>query len=381
MILALLVLPVHDAQGSQFSVSIPTRVLAVPAAPAVSTDSYALIAATVSDTATDAVADDKLADEGLSSFYGPYLDKQYASVVRLPLNLLGMPTDLGVERVKIVEGKDLVEELTVVDGEIRFITPADRGKTGAIRMVIEGNTTRRPLEIGLGSPRFLEIADTTELDDDDPDKAPVPLKVHGLGPGNSIGHEGLIFELDRDITLDPEASNAMISAAGDGTLSLRKLWQPLPSGRGFSLSHEVLKTLIAKLPYGDIGAEVVFNGNGKDYNFSRSWSFVMHVPVASAEGQIIDSGTKEVVRELAGRKLAIRGQRSNGTRAVTVIDAEGRFSIDGLSVGSYVAEVLDTRLPEFIQTVFVVRPEDKKVQVTLPYSPRAYKALTEKSSD
>ena len=112
------------------------------------------IASTVSDTATDAVADDKLADEGLSSFYGPYLDKQYASVVRLPLDLLGMPTDLGAERVKIVAGKDLVEELAVVDGEIRFITPADRGKTGTIRMVIEGNTTRRPLEIGLVRPVF-----------------------------------------------------------------------------------------------------------------------------------------------------------------------------------------------------------------------------------
>ncbi|MDO5101789.1 MAG: hypothetical protein Q4D91_02630 [Lautropia sp.] len=328
-------------------------------------------------TATDTVSGN-LADEGLSSFYGRFLDQEYASVVSLALDLLGMPTDLGVERIKIVEGKDLVEDLSVVDGEIRFITPADRGRTETIRMVIEGNTTRRPLEIALGSPRFLAIADTTELDDDDLDKAPVPLKIRGLGPGNSIGHEALVFELDRDIELDPVASNAMMDGGGDSPLFLRKHWQPLPSKRGFSLSHETLKALMKRLPDGDIGAEVVFNGNGKDYNFSRKWSFVMHAPVASMEGQIINAHTKEAMRELAGRKVAIRGQRSNGTRAVTAIDAEGRFSVAGLSTGSYVAELLDTKLPGFIQTVFHVRQNDKKVQVTLPYSTQAYKALSSK---
>ncbi|MDO5055739.1 MAG: carboxypeptidase-like regulatory domain-containing protein [Lautropia sp.] len=299
--------------------------------------------------------------------------------MRLELDLLGMPTDLGVERIKIVEGKDLVEDLTVVDGEIRFITPADRGKTGTIRLVIEGNTTRRPLEIALGSPRFLEIADTSEFNDDDLDRAPIPLKVHGLGPGNRIGHEGLTFEIDREIEIHPVASNAMIAAGGGDPLFLRKLWQPLPSKRGFSLSHDVLKTLIARQDGSDIWAEVVFNGNGKDYDFSRKWSFVMHVPVASIEGQLIDSSTKQAVRELAGRKLAIRGQRSNGTRAVTVIDDEGRFRLDDLSAGTYIAEVLDTQLPGFIQTLFHVRQDDTRVQVSLPYSTRAYKALTRKN--
>lgn len=334
-------------------------------------------ASTGASTPAEESSDD-LADEGLSSFYGRYLDGEYASVVRVKLSLLGMPSDLGVERIKIVEGKHLVEDLMVVDEEIRFTTPADQGKTETIKMVIEGNTTKRPLEIELGSMRFLEIADSTEHADDAPDKEPALLKVHGLGPGNSIGHEGLVFEVNRDVELDALASNALLDADGHGTLSLRKHWQLLPSRRGFSLSHEALKTLIARLPDGDIGAEVVMNGDGKDYEFSRLWRFVMHVPVAGAEGRIIDSNTREVVRELAGRKVAIRGTGSNGTRAVTVVDAEGRFSVNGLSAGSYIAELLDSRLPGFIQTVFHVKRSDTNVQVTLPYSAQAYRALTSK---
>lgn len=321
---------------------------------------------------------DDLADEGLFSFYGRYLDGEYASVVRMKLSLLGMPSDLGVERIKIVEGKHLVEDLMVVDEEIRFTTPADQGKAETIKMVIEGNTTRRPLEIELGSRRFLEIADSTEHADDAPDKESVLLKVHGLGPGNSIGHEGLVFEVNRDVELDALASNALLDADGHGTLSLRKHWQLLPSRRGFSLSHEALKTLIARLPDGDIGAEVVMNGDGKDYEFSRLWRFVMHVPVAGAEGRIIDSNTREVVRELAGRKVAIRGTGPNGTREITVLDAEGRFSVNGLSAGSYIAELLDSRLPGFTQTVFHIKRSDTNVQVTLLYSAQAYRALTSK---
>lgn len=337
-------------------------------------------ASTSPAAATEAASDDALADKGLSSFYGRFLDQEYASVVRLELDLLGMPTNLGVERIKIVEGKDLVEDLTVVDGEIRFITPADRGKTGTIRLVIEGNTTRRPLEIALGSPRFLEIADTSEFNDDVLDRAPIPLKVHGLGPGNRIGHEELTFEIDRDIELHHDASDVtMVGADEDNPLYLQEYWQPLPSGRGFFLSHDVLKTLLARQGGSDIWAEVVFNGRGKDNSFSRKWSFVAHVPVASIEGQLIDSSTKQAVRELAGRKLAIRGQRSNGTRAVTVIDDEGRFRLDDLSAGTYIAEVLDTQLPGFIQTLFHVRQDDTRVQVSLPYSTRAYKALTRKN--
>ncbi|MDO5055742.1 MAG: hypothetical protein Q4E06_00240 [Lautropia sp.] len=131
---------------------------------------------------------------------------------------------------------NLVEDLTVVDGEIRFITPADRGKTETIRLVIEGNTTRRPLEIALGSPRFLEIADTSEFDDDVLDRAPIPLKVHGLGAGNRIGHEGLTFEIDRDIELHHDASDVTMAASGDEPLYLQEYWQPLPSGQGFFLS-------------------------------------------------------------------------------------------------------------------------------------------------
>lgn len=371
MVLALYALMAHGG-GSQTPAPHPPAGASAP--PATTTETPPSPAA-----ATETASDDALADKGLSSFYGRFLDQEYASVVRLELDLLGMPTNLGAERIKIVEGKDLVEDLTVVDGEIRFITPADRGKTETIRLLIEGNTTRRPLEIALGSPRFLEIADTSEFDDDDLDRAPIPLKVHGLGPSNRIGHEGLTFEIDRDIELHHDASDVTMAAGGDEPLYLQEYWQPLPSGRGFFLSHDVLKTLLARQSGSDIWAEVVFNGRGKDNSFSRKWSFVAHVPVASIEGQVIDSSSKQAVRELAGRKLAIRGQRSNGTRAVTVIDDEGRFRLDDLSAGTYIAEVLDTRLPGFIQTLFHVGQDDTRVQVTLPYSTRAYQALTRKT--
>ena len=45
------------------------------------------------------------------------------------------------------------------------------------------------------------------------------------------------------------------------------------------------------------------------------------------EGWIIDTKTKEPVRDLAGRKVGITGMGTNGTRAVAVVDGEGRFSV------------------------------------------------------
>ena len=63
-------------------------------------------------------------------------------------------------------------------------------------------------------------------------------------------------------------------------------------------------------------------------DFSRHWAFVAHVPVARMEGRIIDTKTKEPVRDLAGRKVGITGMGTNGTRVVAVVDGGGRFSTD-----------------------------------------------------
>lgn len=302
-----------------------------------------------------------------------FLPSGYARVVRVDPSDLGMSDeDVDVSRIRILEGQDLIEDLVAQGGEIRFITPADPGQTRTIRMRADVPGVRKELKIELASFRSPGVADITEFEEGADDNEPLPLLVKGLGANNSIGGGDLVFEVERDIEVDKVASNALLDVDGRGTLSLRKLWKPLESGRGFVLSHESLKDVIQRLPDGDVDISISFNGYGRSMDFSRHWAFVAHVPVARMEGRIIDTKTKEPVRDLAGRKVGITGMGTNGTRAVAVVDGEGRFSTDGLSAGNYMVELLDSRVTGFTKAAFTVKRDDTNVQVELPYVASVY---------
>ena len=302
-----------------------------------------------------------------------YRESGYARVVRVAPSDLGMTDgDMDVSKIRVLEGQDLVEDLVAQGGEIRFITPADPGQTRMIRMRADVPGVRKELKIELVSPRFLGVADITEFDEAEGTQESVPLLVKGLGADNSIGTGDLVFEVPGSIKIHPVASNALLDVDGRGTIALRGLWTPLESGRGFVLSHEALKDVIQRLPEGDISLSVTINGAGKDSAFSRQWAFVAHVPVARMEGRIIDTKTKEPIRGLAGRKVGITGMGTNGTRAVAVVDGEGRFSTDGLSAGNYMVELLDTRVTGFTKAAFTVKRDDTNVQVELPYVASVY---------
>ena len=302
-----------------------------------------------------------------------FLPSGYARVVRVAPSDLGMSDeDVDVSRIRILEGQDLVADLVAQGGEIRFITPADPGQTRTIRMRADVPGVRKELKIELASPRFLGVADITEFDEAEGRPESVPLLVKGLGADNSIGTGDLVFEVPGSIKIHPVASNALLDVDGRGTIALRGLWTPLESGRGFALSHEALKDVIQRLPEGDISLSVTINGAGKDSAFSRQWAFVAHVPVARMEGRVIDTKTKEPVRDLAGRKVGITGMGTNGTRAVAVVDGEGRFSTGGLSAGNYMVELLDSRVTGFTKAAFTVKRDDTNVQVELPYVASVY---------
>ena len=310
-----------------------------------------------------------------------FLPSGYARVVRVDPSDLGMSDeDVDVSRIRILEGQDLIEDLVAQGGEIRFITPADPGQTRTIRMRADVPGVRKELKIELASPRFLGVADVTEFEENSDDKERLPLLVKGLGADNSIGGEDLVFEVERDIELDKRASNALLDVDGRGTVSLRKLWKPLDSGRGFVLAHDDMKEVIRRLPDGDISVSLSFNGSGRSDDFSREWIFVAHVPVARMEGRIIDTKTKEPVRGLAGRKVGITGMGTNGTRAVAVVDGEGRFSTDGLSAGNYMVELLDSRVTGFTKAAFTVKRDDTNVQVELPYVASVYELVKARST-
>lgn len=302
-----------------------------------------------------------------------FLPSGYARVVRVDPSDLGMSDeDVDVSRIRILEGQDLVEDLVAQGGEIRFITPADPGQTRTIRMRADVPGVRKELKIELASPRFLGVADVTEFEENSDDKERLPLLVKGLGADNSIGGEDLVFEVERDIELDKRASNALLDVDGRGTVSLRKLWKPLDSGRGFVLAYDDMKEVIRRLPDGDISVSLSFNGSGRSDDFSREWVFVAHVPVARMEGRVIDTKTKEPIRGLTGRKVGITGMGTNGTRTVAVVDGEGRFSTDGLSAGNYMVELLDSRVTGFTKAAFTVKRDDTNVQVELPYVASVY---------
>ena len=160
-----------------------------------------------------------------------FLPSGYARVVRVDPSDLGMSDeDVDVSRIRILEGQDLVEDLVAQGEEIRFITPADPGQTRTIRMRADVPGVRKELKIELASFRSPGVADITEFDEAEGRPESVPLLVKGLGADNSIGGEDLVFEVERDIEIDKELSNALLEVDGRGTVSLRGVWEPLESG-------------------------------------------------------------------------------------------------------------------------------------------------------
>lgn len=307
----------------------------------------------------------KLGD-GLWPYHGAAAQVRYAQVVRLDLNLLDVP-DIEARDVRILEGADLVEDLVVAGGELRFITPADRGKTGNILLSLDGKTLKRTLKIEVNSARFLEVGEITPFHENDPDQVPLQLKIRGMGPSNAIGHEDLVFEVDRDIEIDPNVSNALVDVAGHGVQSLQNLWTLTPSRRGLVVSRQDLKQIVEKLPVGDIRFSVSLNGSGAYNDFAREWAFIAHAPIATLAGRVIDEVSGKPSRVLAGKKIAIIGEGANATRIVLSVDEDGNFSAQGLPAGNYRAELLDSSVPGLTQTTFQIRREDRHVQVDLKY--------------
>lgn len=306
--------------------------------------------------------------DGLWPYHGAAAQVRYAQVVRLDLNLLDVP-DIEARDVRILEGADLVEDLVVAGGELRFITPADRGKTGNILLSLDGKTLKRTLKIEVNSARFLEVGEITPFHENDPDQVPLKLKIRGMGPSNAIGHEDLVFEVDRDIEIDPNVSNALVDVAGHGVQSLQNLWTLTPSRRGLVVSRQDLKQIVEKLPVGDIRFSVSLNGSGAYNDFAREWAFIAHAPIATLAGRVIDEVSGKPSRVLAGKKIAIIGEGANATRIVVSVDEDGNFSAQGLPAGNYRAELLDSTVPGFTQTSFQIRREDRHVQVDLKHRP------------
>ncbi|MDO5103439.1 MAG: carboxypeptidase-like regulatory domain-containing protein [Lautropia sp.] len=302
----------------------------------------------------------------------------YAQVVNLSQQMFSVE-GIDANHIRVAEGADLVEDLIVDRGDFRFITPADPGRNGKIKLLFDGNGIKRSLNIIVATSRPTGIEETTEFDELDTDREPIPLIVKGLGPSNEIIGEDLVFEIGRKIKLDALASNALLNVNQNGFIFLRRLWKPLQTASGFMLSREALENILERLPEGDIDFSITFNGDDEDSDFTRTWAFIANVPTANLEGRVLDTRTGAPIRHLSGRKVAIRGQGANGTRAVTVIDNEGRFGLNGLPAGTYTIELLDTSAPGFTKTFVSIKRNSRHVSVDLEYWSEAYAAQTNKS--
>lgn len=314
-------------------------------------------------------------NEDNSGFWPPNnqpITVSYANVVRLSLQTLSIK-GINASHIQVAEGSDLIEDLVVDDEELRFITPADPGKNKKIKLVFDGNGIKRSLNIQIATSRPAGIKEITTFDESDTDRTPVPLTVKGLGPSNEILDEDLIFEIDRKIKMDTLASNALLNVNQEGIVSLRKYWKPLQSKSGFILAREDLRKIMESLPDGDIDFSITFNGDDEDSAFAREWAFIAQHPAAKLEGKVVDSRTKAPILHLAGKKVAIRGDSANGTRAISTIDSKGQFSLDNLPPGKYTAELLDSNTPGLTKTFFTIKKKEKQTLINLEYWSEAYK--------
>lgn len=290
----------------------------------------------------------------------------FASIVRLPLEELDLPQGLQADQLRVLKGGEYIEDLVLIDEEIRFITLDDPGASK--ELILEVRLDGKPLQIPVTLATEFPTAIQEDLYITGERHEPTPLHISGLGPRNSLQPRELVIRVDRDVRLDERASIGLLQPAENGYIALQDYWKLLPEGNGFRVSAEDMEAILRKLPAEEFSVNINFNDKPDD--FVKEWWLNVYKPVASVSGQLVNRNDGKAETSLNGRRVAIRGTGGNNTRWLATVDEAGRFRFDDLASGTYFIELLDVRMPGMTATPLIVKPEpsayDLKLSVWRP---------------
>lgn len=265
----------------------------------------------------------------------------YAEVVSLPLQDLGLPDNLEASKITVTEGQ--APGLTVKDGCVRFLTPADTGGDTKVVLKAElaGKDVLIPVVARSERPTAI-VAVTGPNEDGTPNPEPLQLSVTGLAAGNALTPGAVTFSVKGAPPLNAFASSATAySRTTNKVYDLAKHWVLDPSINGFVISEQGMQKLLAELPSGEL--ELRLGLGTEDGAFVQAYNLNAFKPEAQLQGRIVNH-QGQVVTSFAGRQVAVRGQ-GNQVRTVVTVNADGTFTVPNLPAGAYQVAVLDAEAP------------------------------------
>jgi len=259
-----------------------------------------------------------------------------ATVHRLKIPELGV-TGKGPLQV---QAEGAVVQAALHGDELRLLTPGDTGhaQEGRVLLSEAGTTWRLPLTIQTLKPDASAIPPDERIEGQDiPD-----LTVSGLGPGNTLQGQDLVFSLERVGPLDPKESQATLYVPSTRqSISLGNWWYLRRGDNALVIRKERLRQLLKGIPQGEYQLSVGLVTAEQD--FGMGYTFFVQRADASLTGSVLTRKGKPLAA-LAGRPVIVRGI-DNRIREVLFLDEQARFSIDGLVPGLYHVELVDLANP------------------------------------
>jgi hypothetical protein len=294
---------------------------------------------------------------------------EYASVAHIPLEDLELPISTKTESIKVLQGA--ASQLKVVDGAIRWLTPADPGQKSTVKLQVTAASGNTIVTVQIPTHRSTEM----ELDEHGPEEGGPPKKhiapkliVTGLGPGNILKPAEMRFRVEPSPKVELSASGGLLqSMNGDVIADLAKYWTYDKATNAMVIPLQRMKDLLAQIP-GQIFIMQI-NLLDKAGSYAQVWNSFVYKPQASVQGQIVTAeGTPAKI--LRGRVVSLRGVDSEwGFTAI--VDGEGSFMFPDVPIGNYNLELLDTDFPKFTMATASVTSSSKVVNVKLQYNQMA----------
>ena len=287
---------------------------------------------------------------------------EFAHVVSVDLADLGLPSTLATADFEAASGN--VKNLTIKDGQLRFITGSDNGadEEALIRTTGDGKPVNIPFLIR--SSRPTEFTEDVHADDDSTSGPAAPLIAKGFGKANILTAADISFTVQGAPTFSTTASSASIEDADGNVTNLAALWSYDTASNTFVVPAAKMTALLNALPNSSLSISVGLAS--KDGEFAKAYTFLAAKATASLNGTIIDT-SGGAVTTLAGRLVALRGT-SDGVRRVVEIDSDGKFTIPNLIADTYEASILDTEYPGFSSASVPINPSTKTASVTIVYA-------------
>lgn len=299
---------------------------------------------------------------------------EYASVVSIDLADYGLASSA---TATVIQGT--AQNLTVVNGQIRFITGSDSGSDQEVVLSASDSSQQVTIPVLVQSSRNTSIVQANELDAEEATAGLAvrkpELKITGLGPNNSlVPGNPLTFSLATTEVIDQKMSRASLYIPSTKTyVNLDAYWT---SGTGGSIVVPApgMGTLLNYyIPSGE--AELIVTMNSANGVVGAGYRTKVFRPSATLSGKIVDASSGSAMTTLSGRLVSVRGQDNNVRMAVPV-DASGVFSATNLPAGTYQVSLLDVQAPDFTSATVPIYAGSSSVNVQLAHTQLAASAAS-----